>query len=138
MKQTVQTGQCLNALRSVDLAAQQCPEIDPGELGQHMRQADETAEHAMAVEPVGKITIARTSDHVALIPVGPCIGVEPEPQMIAIEFGVGGRGRLAEELPEISIFGKRAKPRELELEQRQMGFIKIDGEHLRRPGREVG
>ena len=59
--------QRLNAFGRIGLAVQQRLEIDPGELRQHMRQTNEAAEHAVAIEAVGEIGMPRTADGVALV-----------------------------------------------------------------------
>ena len=64
--------------------------------------------------------------------------VQHRPQPLAIERGVGDRGGLAEELPEFGVAGESTKPRELELEQREVRLVEVDRVDLRRPRREIG
>ncbi len=137
MKQTVQALQCLDPLGRVRLAVQQGPQIDPGQLCQQVGKADKAAEHAVAIEAIREIGVPRTSDKAAFVPIRTRLGVEPGPQLVAIAGRVGGRSRLAEELPEIVVFGKCTKTRELKLKQREMGFVEIDGEDLGRLGLQV-
>src|ERR1700682_3730273 len=103
-----------------------------------MGKADEAAEHAVAIEAVGEISVPRTPDAVALVPIGARIGVEHQPQPLAIKLGIGARRGLAEELPEFRIAREGTQPRELELEKRQMSLIEIDGVDLRRLRGEIG
>ena len=86
MKQPMQTIQRLMRSGESDFAVQQRREIDPREFRQQMGKADEAAEHAVAIEPVGEIGMARTSDDVALVPIGARVGVEHRPQPLAIEL----------------------------------------------------
>src|SRR5258708_14808726 len=97
-----------------------------------MGKADEAAEHAVPVKPVCEIRMPRTPEDVALVPVCARIGIEPGAQMLAINRGIGARGGLAEELPEFGIVGKGTKPGELELEQREVCLVEVDGVDLRR------
>ncbi len=138
MEQPIQPLHRFDPFRGVGFALQQRLQVDPGQSGQHMGQADEAAEHAMAIEPVGEISIARPADGVALVPIGARVGIEPEPQIVAVALGIGRRIGFTEELPEIVVFREGAKAGQFELEQRQMGFVEIDREHLRRLGREIG
>ncbi len=138
MKQPVQAIQRLQAREVIRLAGQQRREIDPGELRQQMRKTDEAAEHTVAVKSVGEIGMPRTADHVALVPIGARIGVQHQPQPLAIELRVGGRSGLAEELPELGVTGKCAKPGKLELEQRKMRLVEVDGIDLGRLRGEIG
>src|SRR5258708_28495420 len=59
--------QRLNAFGSIGFAVQQRLEIDPGEFREQVRKTDEAAEHAVAVEAVGEIGMARTPDDVTLV-----------------------------------------------------------------------
>src|SRR5580658_7079297 len=137
MKQAVNPIQSLNTAGRVLVSNQQCRQIDSGELGQNMGHADEAAEHTVAKEAIGEIGIARTAYRVALVPVGPRLGVEHRSQSIAVECGVRGRGALAEELPEIGVSRQRPKPGELQLEQRKVSFIEVDGVNLSRLRRQI-
>ena len=103
MKQAIEPRERLDALGRIELPRQQGIEIDAGEPRHEMCKPDEAAEHAMAVESVGEVGIARPADNVALVPIGTCLRIEPRPQPRAIELRVGGRCRLAEELPEVGI-----------------------------------
>src|SRR6195256_805964 len=138
MKQAMQTIQRLNAFGSVFSSVQQRLKIDPCEFRQQMGKADKAAEHAVAVEAVGEIGVSRTSDDVALVPVSARIGIEHRPQPPVIKFGVGGRGALAKKLPEVGVSREGAQARELELEQRKVRLIEVDGVTLRRLRREIG
>jgi hypothetical protein len=132
MEQPVQTIQRFDALRRVRLGVQQRCEIDTGEFGQQVGEADKTAKHAMAVETIGEIGMPRTPDQITLVPISARIRVEQQPQPFAIESGIGGRSGLAEKLPEIRVAGEGTKPRKLELEQRKVSFIEVDRIDLRR------
>src|ERR1700749_396516 len=105
MEQPVQTIQRLNAFGGVGFTGQQRCQIDAGELRQQMSETDEAAEHAVAVESIGEVSMPRAPDQVALVPVCARIGVEQEPKPLAIQGGIGGRGGLAEELPELGVVG---------------------------------
>src|ERR1700674_506017 len=91
-----------------------------------MGKANETAEHTVAVKPVGEIGMPRTPEDVALVPVSARIRVEHWPQPLAIELEVRGRGGLAEELPELGVSRGGTDTGKLELEQRKVGFIEVD------------
>ena len=138
MKQAMQTIQRLNAIRRIRLPVQQRGKIDPRQFRHHMGEADEAAEHAVTVEPVGEIGMARTSKDVEPVPVSARARVQHRSQPIAIEPGVGDRGGLAEELPEFGVAGESTKPRELELEQRKVRLVEVDRVHLGRSRREIG
>ncbi len=133
----MQPIQRLNAFGSIGFAVQQRLEIDPGEFREQVRKTDEAAEHAVAVEAVGEIGMARTPDDVTLVPVSARIGIQHRSQPLAIERGVGARGGLAEELPEFGVAGKCPKRRQLELEQRKVRFIEVDRVHLGRSRGEI-
>src|SRR5262249_8391076 len=126
MKQVMQTPQRLDALRRIDLCRQQCREINPGKFRHKMRKPDEAAGHAVTIEAVCKMGVPRTPDEVTLVPIATRLMIEQRPQPFAIETGIGGRGPLSEELPELRIVGECPDTSELELEQREVRVVEID------------
>jgi hypothetical protein len=117
-------------LRRGALAVQKRRTVDPCHPGDEMRETDEAAEQAVAVESVGEIGMPRAPNHIAFVPIGARLVVEQRPQAIAIEPDVGGRGRFAEKLPELGVVGEGADAGELE--QREMRLVEIDCIDLRR------
>src|SRR5581483_4679413 len=103
-----------------------------------MGKADETAEHAVTVEAIGEVGVARAADDVAPVPIVARLRVKPRPQSLAIQFRIAGRVGCAEELPEIRIVGKGTQARELQLEERKMRLVEIDRINLRRLSGEIG
>src|SRR5580704_15195787 len=103
-----------------------------------MSKADKAAKHAMPVEAVGKMDVARAADDVALVPIGPRLRIQPWPQSHAIKLGIRGRVGRAEKLPEIRIVGKGTQARQLELQESKMRPVEIDRVNLRRLRHQVG
>src|ERR1700691_1991751 len=103
-----------------------------------MSKADEAAKHAMPVEAVCKMSVARAANDVALVPIGARRRIQPWPQPHAIKLGIGGRVGRAEELPEIRIVGKGTQARQLELEESEMRAIEVDRVNLCRLRHQIG
>ena len=138
MKQPMQTIQRPDAFGKIHLPVQQRRKIDPRQFRQQMGKADEAAEHAVTVKAVGEIGMPRPPDDVELVPIGARLR-GPAPAAADRDRGrIGDRGGLAEKLPEFGVAGKSTKPRELELQQRQMRLVEIDRVDLGRSRREIG
>ena len=90
MKQPMQACERLNALRRIGFTVEQGLEVDAREFCNDVGEANEAAEHAVAIEAVGKIKVARPADQIALVPIGARIRIEPEPQPVAIQRRIGG------------------------------------------------
>src|SRR6516225_7855948 len=90
MKQPLEPRKRHDALGRIDLAGKQGIQIDACEPGHDMCKPDEATEHAVTVEAVGEVGIARPADDVALVPIGTRMRIEPRPQPRAIELRVGG------------------------------------------------
>ena len=69
-----------------------------------------SAEHAVAIEPIGEIGVSRAADDVELVPIGACLRVQHRPQPLEIEVNVFLRSGIAKELPELGVVRKRPKP----------------------------
>ena len=103
-----------------------------------MRGADEVAEQAVMVEVAREQGDAPAAEDVAAFPIGARLGVD----LIAQEAAVGGEicffvGR-AEEAVEGVVGRQQARRGELQLRQRHVRAVQVDGDDLLRVGGQVG
>src|SRR3954465_7134664 len=140
MKYVVHPRQRLRPRRRSGLRRQQDAEIDAGDLGHQMAETDEAAERAVTIEAISKMAVARSTrpEQSPLVPVAARILIEQRPQSVEVEACIGFGVAFAEERPEIAVVRKRAQPRELQLEQREMRLVEIDRIDVRGPRREIG
>ncbi len=107
------------------------------QLGDGMENADEAPEQAVAIQVLAEHVDAPAAQGTILLPISPRLGVELGPQIFVVGRAVGLVVRMAEEAEERVVAGQVLERGELQLGQRDVIGIEVDGDDPCRIGRHV-
>ena len=120
------------------LRLQHDPRITAEPAAEEMTGADEATEQAVAVEVAGERLDPPPPGQAPPFPIGATDRVEPRRDGAVIERDIGLGLCLAEEAPEGRLVLDLGQRRELEVAERDMGTVEVDGADPGRVGGEIG